>query len=54
MDKGAWILISSCWAFAGPAEDGGVRRGESTVGSSGSGMDRMCPWRRAWQNEVGK
>ena len=30
-----------CYAFAGPTEDGGVRRGESHVGASGSGMARM-------------
>ena len=30
--------MARCCVFAGPAEYGGVRRGESPVGASGSGM----------------
>ena len=37
-----------------PAEYGGIRRGESLVGASGSGMARMRPCRRVWKKEVGR
>ena len=54
MDKRNCICIDRYWAFAGPTGDGGVMIGESPVGASGSGMTSMCPFRRAWQKEVGK
>ena len=41
MDRRTWITIAHCWAFVGPAEDGGFRIGKSPVGASGSGMARM-------------
>ena len=40
--------------FAGPAGDGGVRRGERPIVASRSGMARMFPSRRAWQKEAGR
>ena len=43
------MRMARCCKFSGPAEDGGVGRRESHVGTSGSGMVRMCPCRRAWQ-----
>ena len=43
-----------CLAFSGPAEYGGVRRGERPVGTSRSGIAIMCPYRRASQKEVGR
>ena len=47
MDRRTWMRMARCCAFAGPTEDGGVRRDEIPVGASGSGMDRMCPCRRS-------
>ena len=44
MDRRTWVIIARCWSFAGPAEDGGVSRGEIPVGESGSRMARMCHW----------
>ena len=41
------ILVARYWAFAGPEEYGGIGRGDSTVGESGSGMARMFLWGRA-------
>ena len=46
--------MARCCAFDGPTEDGGVRRGESTVGASGSEMARMCPCRRSCKKKVGR
>ena len=48
------MRMALCYAFAGPAEDGGVRRGKSPVVVFGSGMARMCPFRRALQKKVGR
>ena len=46
MDRMTWILIVHCWEFIGPPEYVGVRRGESPVCTSGSGMASTCPWRK--------
>ena len=43
MERRNLIIIALCWAFAGPTEDGGVRRGESPVGASGSGKGQDVP-----------
>ena len=47
------MRMARCCAFAGPVEDGGVRRGESPVGASGSGMAKMCYCRKSCQKEAG-
>ena len=32
MDRRTWIYIARFWAFAGPAENGGLRKGDIPVG----------------------
>ena len=49
-----WTLMARCLAFSGPSYDGGVSSVESPVGSSGSWIERMWPYRRDWQKEVVK
>ena len=47
LTRGLGSAFTSAEHSQGPKEDGGVGRGDIPVGASGSGMARMCPWRRA-------
>ena len=47
-----WTHIARCCVFYDMENYGGLRRGDSSVGASRSGIANICPWRRAWKNDV--
>ena len=42
------------YVFSGTADDGGVRKRDSNVGTLGTGIVRVFLWGRACQKEVGR
>ena len=52
--KRTWPRIAHCCEFAGLADAGCVRMGNSPVEAYGSWITKMWPWSRACQKDVGR